>query len=170
MIPTMALVPLKEKNPPSEDIPPTPTLAQFLDWAGSPVTAKHIQSLAPSSRCHPEKKKTQAFRLSQRPERVSYLKKSNKNNESCHRLSPDLSPAPPPCLHPFYKTPAGLVHRTIRIPSGAKSVALPSGISAFTREKKDRESQKSVRSLKCPPPPPPRGNDVGDKQRENEGD
>lgn len=55
----MALVPLKKKKK-----NPTPTLAQLLNWAGSPVKAKHIQSLGPSSLCHPEKKtkqnKTQA--------------------------------------------------------------------------------------------------------------
>lgn len=62
----MALVPLKNEKKKN----PTPTLAQLLNWAGSPVTAKHIQSLGPSSWCHPEKT-TQAVRVSQHPERVS---------------------------------------------------------------------------------------------------
>lgn len=141
------------------------------------MTAKHIQSLGPSSRCHPEKKNTSCW--SEPASRASLytmiLKSQIKTTKAVTAWFRTSTPHPPQVPFPSTKPLLELVHRIIKIWSEAESTALPSGISAKRKKgkkKMDRKkSQKSVlfsQMSKDNPTPPGEMKSVTNKGRKRE--
>lgn len=141
-------------KPQSKDLPPTPTVAHLSDWTGWPMTAKHIQSLGPSS-CLSSWEKSKPFEWAQQPAATAFspacfytmifksqIKQKKKTVGALILVSP--SPFTP---FPSHKPLLELVHRIIKSSFEAKINYPPIMHFCTISEQREKQTRKITKSV-----------------------